>query len=358
MSLSRDILSNLSSLLKDKNQDSPVQPKEFFWDQFLKYISSSILALTLVNITIAFFQDTSLACFHPPDTASLLPEVRTLDVYEIAPGQSNFINKYCIGSIPVTEYFPVYIVVHGFLLVVPHYIWHAVFKGSFDSFFSIVVKIDRLRNSNTGQYNKECFDRVAKLTREFGGKRKIFLSYIAKLLVQFMACVGAIAVSTVWMRDFAYAFDCPRLLAEEGIIPRDWPLNMTVPCVYTMLRTLRIIRIVDFILTGFAIALTLYGIVWCFIRHPTELGHHQVVKFAFQSGLKPSQYSAPPIINIRGMKYLRILNCCLWLFTRRPFILNLRNLFFSSISSDLDFLLLFLFRADASHGRVFKNIQV
>ena len=67
------------------------------------------------------------------------------------------LNNFCVGSIPL------YILAHGLLLVTPHYIWSAIHKGDFESFFSIAGKIDRLRSSNTGEYSEENLDRVSKL---------------------------------------------------------------------------------------------------------------------------------------------------------------------------------------------------
>ena len=355
---------------KAKGGSKPVEFKDFFWDQFLKYISSGILALTLLS-TVEFFRDGGVACFHPPDTVSLLPTgMDPLTVYEFARDQATFINKYCVGSIPFTEYFPVYILVHGLLLVSPHYIWSTVYKGDFDSFFSIAGKIDRLRTSSTGEYSKESFDRVKKLDVEYGGTKKlIFSSYFFKLLIQLAVCAGSVALSAIWLTDFSFSFDCPRVLVEDEVTPGEWPLNTTVPCVYTTLRVLRIIRVVDFLLTGLAVALIVYGLIWCFVRH-SQLGYRQVAKFTFQSGLTPDIYVPSPIIHMKGNKFYGIFqrnfktNCCLrwllWLVTRRRFwsVVQIRNCFSPRIMNDLDLFLLFLFRADASHGKVFKEIQV
>lgn len=356
---------------KGKTDNKTVEHMDFFWDQFLKYISSGILALTLLS-TVEFFRDGGVVCFHPPDTVSLLPtSMDPLTVYEFARDQAMFINKYCVGSIPFTEYFPVYILVHGLLLVSPHYIWSIIYKGDFDSFFSIAGKIDRLRTSNTGEYSKESFDRVKKLDVEYGGTKKlIFMSYFFKLSIQFAVCVGSVALSATWLTDFSFSFDCPRVLSEDGVIPGEWPLNATVPCVYTTLRILRIIRVVDFLLTGLAAALIVYSLAWCFVRHSQQLGYREVAKFTFQSGLTPDTYVPPPVLHLKGNKFYGIFNknfktnCCvrwlLWLVTRRRLwsVVQIRNCFSPGIMNDLDLFLLFLFRADASHGKVFKDIQV
>lgn len=355
---------------KKKNTDS-VEPKDFFWDHFVKYISSAIVALVLIDISIEFFRDGAVSCFHPSDTLSLLssPSLEVLAVYEFARDQAAFINKYCVSSVPLTEYFPLFVLAHGLLLVVPHYIWSSIHKGDFDSFFSIAEKIERLRRSNTGEYSDDNFDRVKKLEKEYGGnQRKIFLSYIVKLFLQLSVCGISIGLSGGWLTDFSFSFDCPRSLDKSGIVPHGWPLNVTVPCVYTSLRILQIVRLVDFILTGVAGALIIFGLFWCAVRHTEQLGCQQIAKFTFQSCLKPDCFVFPPIIRYSGRKHLKLLQeqfemsfvmkYLFWFTMHKIHSFKPRNCFHPAIRSDMDFLLLLLFRADASHGKVFKNVQV
>lgn len=361
---------------KDKSggKDESVQLKDFTWDQFIKYISSAILVLTLLNVVEQFFRDGNVFCFHPSDTVSFLPSVSARDdmvVYEFARDQATFINSYCIGSVPVTEYFPLYILIHGILLLAPHYIWSSVFKGDFDSFFAIEGKIDHLRDSTTGEYKEESFDRVKKLEKEYGaGHRRIFRFYVLKLLAQLTVCVASFVISAVWLKDFSYSFNCPRSLEENSTdIPDEWPLNVTVPCVYTSLRVLRVVRVADFVLTAVVAVLALYGLFWCGIRHTDQLGQLQVAKFSFQSGLKPEAFSADPVIQFKSNKYLGIIrkhyetnwliHGLFWIFTRQAIRIRPQN-FFSHprISTDLDFLVMLLFKAEASRGKVFKNLLV
>ncbi len=201
---------------EDKKQDSTsVEPKDFFWDQFIKYISSAILALTLLNITVEFIRREGVLCFHPSDTVSLLPSDsgrETLAVYELARGQAMFLNSYCAGSIPTIEYFSIYILVHGLLLVAPHLVWSTIHKGDFNSFFSIAGKIDLLRSSETGEYSEENFDHVKKLEKEYGNTRGVFFSYIVKLSIQFLI---SIATSAIWLRNFSFSFNCPHNFDQE-----------------------------------------------------------------------------------------------------------------------------------------------
>ena len=50
---------------KEDASSTSLRPKDFFWDQFLKYISSAILALTVLNVSVEFFRGGGLKCFSP-----------------------------------------------------------------------------------------------------------------------------------------------------------------------------------------------------------------------------------------------------------------------------------------------------
>ena len=280
--------------------------------------------------------------------------------------QIDYFNGYCTRSIPSTEFFPLYILVHGLLLIAPHYIWSAVFKGDFDSFFAVTRKLDRLRDRSTGEYNPTNFDRVEKLEIEFGGRRrKIFLFYIAKLVLQLCVCFGSYLFSAAFFINFASVFDCPRDFSVSNI-PNKWPLNTTIPCIYTSLRILSLIRYADYILLGLAVLLIILALFWCVIRHTKELGHKDIANFVFQSCLSTKTYVFPPFYEIRSRVH-RSDNC--W-FCCYPFALFRRTchgciactlnfkLFSPRVENDLDFFEMYLFRADTSHGRVFKEIQI
>ena len=48
-----------------KDEATSLEPKDFFWDQFLKYISSAILALTVLNVSVEFLRGGGVQCFPP-----------------------------------------------------------------------------------------------------------------------------------------------------------------------------------------------------------------------------------------------------------------------------------------------------
>ena len=280
--------------------------------------------------------------------------------------QSDYFNTYCSQSVPSSEYIPLFILVQSIFLIAPHFIWKAIFKGDFDSFFAVTQKLDRLRDRKTGIYDPTNFDRVEKLELEFGStKRKIFLSYIFKLILQLLACLGFIIFGETFFIDFTFAFDCPDGFSHTNI-PYKWPLNATIPCVYASLRILRLIRYADYILIGISLGLVIVGLVWCFIRHTKELGHSNIAHFVFQSCLTAKSYVSPQPYEVRIKIHPtdKCWFCCL------PFALLFSNfkgciwcsvrfmLFTPRIHNDLDFLEMCLFRADSSHGRVFKEILI
>ena len=280
--------------------------------------------------------------------------------------QSDYLNSYCSESIPTSEYFPLFILVQGILLIAPHFIWGAIYKGDFDSFFAVTEKLDRLRDRKTGVYDPTNFDRVEKLELEFGSKRRrIFLGYILKLVLQFAVCVASIAFGEIVFVNFNFAFDCPTDFSETNI-PNRWPLNTTIPCVYASLRVLSIVRYADYILAAIAMSLVLVGLGWCSIRHTKELGAVDVAQFVFQSCLTTKSYVFPQLHEVR-MKIHPTDKCWLCCFPLALLSTRCRGciwcsvrfmLFTPRIHNDLDFLEMCLFRADSSHGRVFKEIQI
>ena len=50
---------------KDEASATSLEPKDFFWDQFIKYISSGILALTVLNVSVEFLRGGGVQCFPP-----------------------------------------------------------------------------------------------------------------------------------------------------------------------------------------------------------------------------------------------------------------------------------------------------
>ena len=330
-----DALATVANVKSGDEDSHSLRQKDFFWDQLLKYTSSAIVAQVLLTLSISLLRTDSVECFHPSDTLSLLlsySESSSDTPYQIARGQSSYINKFCERSAPVAEYLPLYIFIHGILLVIPHFLWTAFFQGDFDSFFSTAAKLSRVRSEDTGEYPKENFELIEELELQYKGSKSIYISYLLKLVVQFLICACSICTSAILFSDFSVSFLCPKLLAEKNKIPPFWPLNVTVPCVYVSLRSLHVIQGLDYALTILAMVLILAGLIAWLYKLNAVLGCENVAQLTFDSGLW-RDFSDFPI-------YFRI------------------NFFCTRIASDFDFLLLLLSRANASYGKVFYDIQV
>lgn len=304
-----------------------IEQKDFFWDHLLFYIGSAILALTALDISVEFLRGSrGVICFTPYEDGNFTRD------------QAAFVNSYCSQSLPLTEYYPIFIIVQGILLLAPHYLWESLFRGYFDSFFGLVKQLDRLRDPKTGEYADRNINIVNKLEAEFSSnQRRIFIYYILKLVFQLSIALISVALSESVFLDFSTSFSCPH--AE---IPTDWPLDSNLTCVFSSLRILSVIRYGDYALIAIGVSANIYGLLWCVSRHVTELGYRDVAKFAFTSGLSPESFvpSSP-------------LKCL-----HRSCIERVGAIFSPGIRNDLDFILMRLFRADAGIGQAFKDIQI
>lgn len=318
---------------KDKqgsDSNKKIYLKEFFWDQFLIYLATAIGLLTLLDVSIQFFHSSGgLKCYVPHD---ILNEEVTRD-------NAAFVNTYCISSLTWGEYYSLFILLQGILIVAPHYLWASVFTGRFDFFVDLVQQLDRLRDSNTGDYRPKNIEIVKKLEREFPEHLKLlglFSLYIGKLLTQLMLIIASIVINATLFpeSDFKHTFPCPRNFNESTVPPFGWSLPVAVVCSYPSFRILSKLLIVDYILLIVGFFSALYGLMWCVKRHPSSLGYKRVAEFAFSACLPPDEYVAERVWR-NPMKF----------FTPR-------------ICNDLDFLVMRLFRADSGHGRVFRDIQV
>ena len=316
-----------SSSKDDSDGNKTIQLKDFFWDQFLIFLATAIALLTLLDVSVQFLRSSGgIQCYIPSE---LMANETTRD-------QAAYVNTFCQQYLSLNEYYSVFILIQGVILVAPHYLWTSVFSGRFDFFVDLVRQLDRLRDSNTGEYRPRNFDIVKKLEQEFPEQWKwsgIFTLYISKLGAQLVIILTAIFVNIgVFQRSgFQFTFDCPSNFNASERHIQGWSLPTSLECVYPSFRVVSNIQIVNYLLLICALAITLYGLFWSVKRHSSSLGYKSVARFAFASCLSPNEY----------------LSCSFW---KRPFSPRIMN--------DLDFLLMRLFRADSGHGRVFKDIQV
>ena len=91
--------------LEGKGEDS-ARPREFFWDSVSLYVVGVIIALAAIDAITEFLRGSSVTCYSPPGK-------------DVTEAQENYINNICALSLPMTEYFPVFIVVHGIFISIP-----------------------------------------------------------------------------------------------------------------------------------------------------------------------------------------------------------------------------------------------
>ena len=349
-----------------RGEDTPVKQKEFYWDQITWILVSAILGLSFLDISIEFFRGSEVQCYFEIENFTL--------------AKSAFINSFCYGSLPPTQYYLIFILISALIIIAPHHLWGAYFAAHFDFFFDLIKKLDRLRDSSTGEYNPQNFERVKKLEEKFS-KSRIFRLYKMKLALQFVISIVVLFINIFYFpkADFNEEFKCPK-----DCIPADgnasaspdrpnctdiWPLDQQVTCVYNSLKLLSFLHETAYGLLGLTIVVLIIGLVWIFGRHTTELGAKEIADFSFTSCLPPESFAFPSwtalLIKFKGERLnpssrskdcKACCTCCKSLYQK--VVRFLSPYVKPCIQDDLDFLLMRLFRADSGHGQVFKDIQV
>ena len=299
--------------------------KNFFWDQFVKYLASVMAFLTLLDITLQFFRGGGTVCILPGTI-----EGQNNTTIEITRDQVAYINTHCQQSLSRAEYYSFFLLAQGIMLVVPHFAWESLFVGKFEYFFSRVKQLDRLPSRETGKYGEKHFEIVKQLEDHFD-TRYIFIFYVVKLLIQIVVVIASVIINEALFQNkyFNFTFECSVSIDPP---PQGWILPFNVSCVYSSFRLFVRLKYVNLILLFLALCILIWGIVWCFIRHVQK--SKDVALFVFCSGLRPSDYPEENFYQC---------NCSF-----KPHIKK----------KDLDFLILKLFRADSGRGLVFKDIQV
>ena len=351
---------------KKPPSDTSIEPKDFYWDQILFYLVSAILGLSFLDISVEFFRGSVVQCF--------IPDGPTRD-------QVAYLNNYCYGSLPDSQYYLIFILISALLIIAPHYMWNSYFGAHFDFFFDLVRKLDRLRDTKTGEYNPLNFELVKKLEKKFCKFNTwIFRLYKLKLISQLVISIVILLANWFYFSsdDFNETFSCPA--NDVYLNSSTWPLEGNVSCVYNSLNLLWFLRMAAFGLVSASILFIIIGIVWCFIRHSNELGAKEIAEFCDVSCLVPEEYTFPSARNVLkeimsfGKDSRLVWQChksTQQSFDKEDQDENSGNGcsfagFFSALSefcrpricNDLDFLLMKLYFADSGHGQVFKDIQI
>ena len=330
---------NKAEELDDSNGDEngAIKPTEFFWDNIVLFVVSSIIGLAAIDVITEFLRGSGVSCFSPVGV-------------ELSEAQGEYINSYCAGFLPPGAYIPAFMVIHAVLITIPHYLWLSHYGGNFTYFFQLTSSLKRLRDEESGEHVHENLVIVEQLETTFStySKNSIFRWYIVKLIIQLLWSLAGI-IFAVWyfFQGFNSNFYCPRDFNNVTTNPF-WPLNDEVVCVFETLDLLQTIwwaEIGLLVLVCFGLLLALF---WCLSAHASELGAKDVADFSFQSGLAPSFYvpRRVPKCLMSGRKALHRL------FTSVPWLIGPR------IKTNLDFLLLKLYRTDSGLGHVFKEVQI
>ena len=335
----QESLGNKAEELDDSSgEGAAVKPREFFWDNIVLFVVSSIIGLAAIDVITEFIRGGDVSCFSP------------LGV-ELSEAQAAYINSHCAGSLPTGAYIPAFMVIHAILITIPHYLWLNHYGGNFDFFFQLASSLRRLREE--GEHVRENVVIVSQLETTFStfGRNTIFSFYKAKLAIQLLwSLAGILFVIAFFFQGFNSNFNCPRGFTNSTEFPF-WPLDSDVVCVFEALELLHTLWWAEIGLLALVCFGLFWALVWCYVTHSSELGAKSVALFSFQSGLSPVFYVPP----------LPVPSCCRagrqWLlrfFTSVPWLSGSGP----RIRTDLDFLLMKLYRTDNGLGHVFREVQI
>ena len=318
------------------DESKALESRDLSWDRITYFLTGLLIALASVDIFSALIQGSSgIACDLSP--------FRTI----IANPDAAYILSVCERSFPATQYFPAIIIAQGIGIVLPHFVWKSQFHGHFVSFFSKVKGLEQNVGIGLYSYRNKSIIRQLKTAFVTYNKSSIFFGYKLKLVVQLLFIAASIVVVTAIdeLTDFEDSFDCTR---QEGI---DWPLgNATVTCIFTSLRLFQLILVIDLILLVCMFPILLWGLIWCFKRHPSVLGSRSIAKFSFSTGMPQELYVPKPVLSgLLGEFYKNG-----W-----TFYYELRNRFIlPGIENDFDFMIMLLSVVDIGLGNTFREGEV
>lgn len=327
---------------KDNSGDEgTLTPRDFFWDSVALFVISAIVGLTVLDVVTEFVRGSNVECYLPDGIGNASQE---------------YINTFCSGNLPFTQYFPVYIIITGALIAIPHYLWLNHYRGNFEFFFSQVGNLNRLMDAETvgAHSDQQNIQIVKQLTTAFATYKQstIFLFYVVKLAFQWVFTAGSIVAAIFLFRNsnFMEGFLCP---SGDQTVDEFWPFDDKAFCIYNTLVLISYLRVAYLCLICLLLLCLTWAILWCFFTHATELGHKSVAKFSYLTGLPTKYYVAQlPIPGWSCCRYLR--SCLLKCVATIPWFTLGDG---PRIRSDLDFMVMQLFRTDSGLGYTFKDVQ-
>ena len=330
-------------------ESNSFRPREFFWDSVTLYVVSVIIALAAIDALTEFIRGSNVSCLAFGET-------------KLTDQQNEYIREFCSGNIPNTEYFPAFIVVHAILIAIPHYLWLNHYGGNFDFFFVQASLLDRLRDEKSGEYSDKNRLILQQLTTAFSTYKKnwMFILYVGKLFLQLVFTLAGFVAAIVTFTDFEGTFYCPcnnfdpnGMNYDQNCTTSDfWPLDEGVRCVFTSLQLFGTIRVVDLILLAVLILSFAWSLIWCFSSHASALGTQKVAEFSFQTGILPEYYIPPTKLSLNSV-HKRIRSYIYTVLASVPIPLTRPR-----ISTNLDFMVMKLYRTDSGLGHVFRELQI
>lgn len=307
-------------------------PKDFFWDSVTKYVAGIILGLAGLNFLLEFFQGNKISCLTPNVTG-------------------DFFSVYCASHVPKAEHFPAFMSLHAILILVPHALWANVYSGSFEFFFTQARMIDRTRDFNTGYYYYKNYAIAKQLRKVFTAydQKRMFWTYIGTLVLQLTITLMGFFVVIFYFKKFKEVFLCPTNSFES--LNDFWPITEQITCVSNSIGFFAIARMADLILLGILILSYLSSLAWCIGSHPSAIGIDTVAEFSFQSSIGERHYmfDSKRLRKLHGYfgNFLHAVSLCIPFCGCGP-----------RISSNLDFLMVKLYRTDSGLGFVLRNMQI
>ena len=295
------------------------RPGDLFWDLLMKCAATGMILVAALDI-IALITSVGVKC--------LTPDSYTRD-------QSAFINGYCSGHTPVTDYLLFYMLAQAILIAGPHLFWQSWFSGKSSFFVALALSLDRHRDSKTGEYAPKNYVIAKQLLDAFHCKHNMVVFYVLKLIVQLFIILAAVVVSSAVFNDYNTIFPCPR--QWDVNTNRTWPLPIELNCSYSVLRSHQAAWFTNYILLALVLACIMYGLAWCSASHGSKLNWTEAARFALESGISQNHYHS------RGF-FKELLRC------GNPFHYHIHN--------DLDFLLLKLFPQDIGRAQVLRELLI
>eukprot|EP00118_Oscarella_pearsei_P013090 m.101196 g.101196 ORF g.101196 m.101196 type:complete len:626 (+) comp37122_c0_seq1:110-1987(+) len=184
--------------------------KTFLWDQVIVYISVCVIVMLAVAVGEELFGGGgAVAC--------LTPKNFTRD-------QAAFVNKMCAEQVKVVRVLPLFLLGELVFLVGPHVLWTKIVGPNLEEFFSLSPTIRRFRDRQTGLFHYESLQTVKLLTSHFKRRKLVYRFYLAKLVIQLIVALAAIAVSyvlyqVVEVAEYGTTFACP---VDERVYTNNW----------------------------------------------------------------------------------------------------------------------------------------